>query len=261
MIALLYQVDAFTSEIFHGNPAAVVLLDEYPEEATLRAIAAENNLSETAYLVAQGEDYRLRWFTPLDEIALCGHATLASAAVVLERIAPSRDAVRFHTASGILTVRKLDQGYAMDFPAYTPELASKPAGLAEALGAEPLQVWESSFLLVELRDAATVRALSPQMERLKAMHAHGVIVTAAGDAGYDCVSRVFVPAHGVPEDPVTGSAHCVLAPYWSARLGKKEIRAYQSSQRGGELLCTYNGERVQLQGQCVFSLEGKIVLG
>jgi len=256
----LFQVDAFTEKLFHGNPAAIVLLNEYFSDDTLRDIAAENNLSETAFLVEQGDDYQLRWFTPGAEVSLCGHATLASAAVVLERLAPARTSVRFHTASGILTVKKQGTGYVMDFPALTPKPAAKPAGLAEALGADPLEVWQSSFLLAELKDAATVRALTPNMKQLKTLHPHGVIVTARGDQGHDCVSRVFVPALGVPEDPVTGSAHCVLAPYWAAKLGKTQIRAWQASRRGGKILCTLENERVQLQGECVFYLEGTITL-
>lgn len=260
MLAPLFQVDAFSAKLFEGNPAAVVVLEEFLEDEKLCAIARENNLSETAFLVAQGEEYRLRWFTPKDEIALCGHATLASAAVIFERLEPERTLVRFHTASGVLTVRRSGAGYSMDFPAHGHEPVAVPQGLAEALGADPVRVWQSSFLMVELKDARTVRGLRPDFEAISKLHAHGVIVTAAGDEGYDCVSRVFVPAHGVPEDPVTGSAHCALAPLWAERLGKSAIRAWQASARGGELLCTDRGERVQLEGACAFYLEGKIAL-
>lgn len=260
MNAPLFQVDAFTTTLFAGNPAAVVVLEEFLADEVLCAIAQENNLSETAFLVPQGEDYRLRWFTPKNEIALCGHATLASAAVIFERLDPTRALVRFHTASGVLTVRRSGFGYSMDFPALGHTPIDMPQGVAQALGTEAMRAWQSSFLILELKDAQTVRALSPDFEAIGRLHAHGVVATAAGEDGYDCVSRVFVPAHGVPEDPVTGSAHCALAPLWAKRLGKATIRAWQTSARGGELLCTDQGERVQLEGACRFYLEGRIVL-
>lgn len=260
MNAPLFQVDAFTTTLFAGNPAAVVVLEEFLADDVLCAIARENNLSETAFLVPQGEDNRLRWFTPKDEIALCGHATLASAAVIFERIDPTRAQIRFHTASGVLTVRRNAFGYSMDFPAQEHTLIDVPQGAAEALGAEVVRAWQSSFLILELKDAQTVQELTPDFEAIGRLHAHGVVVTAAGEDGYDCVSRVFVPAHGVPEDPVTGSAHCALAPLWAERLGKARVRAWQASARGGELLCTDQGTRVQLEGACRFYLEGRIVL-
>lgn len=260
MLAPLFQVDAFSAKLFAGNPAAVVVLKEFLADDVLCAIARENNLSETAFLVVKDEDYRLRWFTPKDEIALCGHATLASAAVILDRLESERTQVRFHTASGVLTVRRSETGYSMDFPAQGHTLIDVPQGAAEALGAEVVRAWQSSFLILELKDAQTVCALTPDFEAIGRLHAHGVVVTAAGEDGYDCVSRVFVPAHGVPEDPVTGSAHCALAPLWAERLGKATIRAWQASARGGELLCTDQGERVQLEGACRFYLEGKIAL-
>jgi PhzF family phenazine biosynthesis protein len=255
----IFQVDAFTTRRFSGNPAAVIPMDAFPEDATLQAIAAENNLSETAYLVRDGDDYRLRWFTPLTEVPLCGHGTLASAAVVMERLEPGRERVVFHSASGPLTVRRAGSAYVMDFPARPYALVAEPPGLAEALGVAPVQVWTSATNYMVLLDSArTVRELAPDLSALARLDRTGVVVTAAGDEGYDCVSRYFAPAKGVPEDPVTGGAHCALAPYWAQRLGKSELRAFQASRRGGEILCRVLGERVELAGACVFYLEGHV---
>ena len=257
----LYQLDAFTAHRFRGNPAAVMPLPEFLPDATLQAIAAENNLSETAFLVGGAGRYRLRWFTPGVEVPLCGHATLASAAVVMERLEPGASAVVFDTASGPLTVRRAPAGYIMDFPSRTVlPMAATPA-LERALGARPRELLaDETNYLVLLQDEAAVRALAPDMAGLTALERLGVIVTAPGSGGYDMVSRYFTPARGVPEDPVTGSAHCALAPFWAARLGKPQLRAYQASRRGGELLCRVRGARVELEGQCVFYLEGEAQL-
>jgi PhzF family phenazine biosynthesis protein len=257
----IYQVDAFASALFQGNPAAVMPLASFLPDATLLSIAAENNLSETAYLVKTGEDYRLRWFTPSIEVSLCGHATLASAAVVMERLEPERREVRFHTHSGVLTVKKAPDGYVMDFPAQEYERVDVPVGIIDALGAAPLEVWKNDrFTLVLLKDAAMVRVLKPNFPRVAGLDPHGVIVTATGDAGYDFVSRFFAPNYGINEDPVTGSAHCMLVPFWANRLGKDELRAFQASSRGGELTCTHKGARVELRGKCAFYLEGVVLL-
>ena len=255
----IFQLDAFATRLFGGNPAAVMPLESFPSDALLQALAAENNLSETAFLVPQGHDYRLRWFTPTTEVPLCGHATLASAAVVMERLEPTRRVVVFHTVSGPLTVRRADGGYLMDFPTRAVErLAPSPPELAQALGAAPVEVYanERTYLVVFNRNA-TVRELRPDLPAVARL-GRGVIVTAPAEPPYDFVSRYFAPAFGVDEDPVTGSAHCVLVPYWSARLGKETLRAYQASRRGGELRCRLVGERVELQGQCVFYLEGAV---
>lgn len=253
----LYQVDAFAAELFRGNPAAVMPLERFLPDKTLLAIAAENNLSETAFLVKDGMDYRLRWFTPAAEVPLCGHATLASAAVVLERLEAERDAVAFHTLSGLLTVKRAKDGYEMDFPAQGCRRCEAFDGVAEALRENPAEVWRNErFTLVLLEEAKAVRTLRPDFARLAQLDPHGVIVTAAGEDGYDCVSRFFAPNLGIHEDPVTGSAHCVLAPFWSRRLGKKRIRACQASARGGELLCNWADDRIELQGKCYFYLEG-----
>jgi PhzF family phenazine biosynthesis protein len=259
----IYQLDAFTTRRFAGNPAAVMVLDRFLDDATLQAIAAENNLAETAFLVREGGDYRLRWFTPGVEVPLCGHATLASAAVVMERLEPGRNEVIFHSASGPLTVKRTDSGYAMDFPARPSESIARPQGFAEALGAMPVEVFVNTFnYMAVLENAQAVRTLAPDMPAIARMDRPGVIVTAKGDialddGGHDFISRYFAPAKGVPEDPVTGAAHCMLAPYWANRLGKTAFRALQASRRGGEVVCRLVGDRVELEGSCVFYMEGE----
>lgn len=253
----IYQLDAFTSRRFSGNPAAVMPLAQFPPDELMLAIAAENNLAETAFLVPHEGDYRIRWFTPAVEVPLCGHATLASAAVVMERLVPQRTSVVFHSASGPLTVTRAGSGYAMDFPARPADEISEPPDLASSLGVEPVQVFADNFsYMVLLPDAKTVRELTPDFAAIARLDRDGVIVTAAGDRGYDFVSRFFVPAKGINEDPVTGSAHCTLAPFWSERLDKAEMRAWQASARGGEVICRIHADRVELEGQCVFYLEG-----
>ena len=255
----IFQLDAFTTRRFAGNPAAVMPMSAFPDDAVMQALAAENNLAETAFLVRDGTDYRLRWFTPLVEVPLCGHATLASAAVVMERLQPGRDVVVFHTASGALTVRRAGGGYVMDFPARPSAPIATPEGLAEALGAAPVGVHLNAFNYMAVLDSAeAVRALAPDLAAIAAMDRPGVIVTAPGDQGYDVVSRYFAPAKGIPEDPVTGAAHCMLAPYWAARLGRPAFRAFQASRRGGEMLVRLIGDRVELEGACVFYLEGSV---
>jgi PhzF family phenazine biosynthesis protein len=255
----IFQLDAFTTRLFTGNPAAVMPMDRFPEDAVLQAIAAENNLSETAFLVRDGRDYRLRWFTPTTEVPLCGHATLASAAVVMERLEPGRDRVIFDSASGPLTVSRTDAGYVMDFPARPTEPVSPPPGLAEALGVVPVDVATDGFNYIALLPSArVVRELAPDIAAITRLDRGGVVATAAGDGDYDFVSRYFAPAKGIPEDPVTGGAHCGLAPYWAKRLNKTTFRAYQASPRGGVIVCRLVGDRVELQGECVFYMEGEV---
>ncbi len=255
----IFQLDAFTTRRFAGNPAAVMPMASFLPEATMQAVAAENNLSETAFLVPEGGDYRLRWFTPAAEVPLCGHATLASAAVVLERLEPERRQVVFRTASGPLTVRRAEAGYVMDFPARPAEPVPTPPEFSQALGAVPVEVRVNDFNYLALLDnPRAVRDLAPDFAAITRLDRPGLIVTAAGDEGYDFISRYFAPAKGVPEDPVTGSAHCVLAPYWAERLNKTDFRAYQASRRGGEVACRLVGDRVELTGSCVFYLEGKV---
>jgi PhzF family phenazine biosynthesis protein len=259
----IFQIDAFTTRRFAGNPAAVMPMNRFLADEVLQAIAAENNLAETAFLVPEGGDYRLRWFTPKVEVPLCGHATLASAAVVMERLEPGRSRVVFHSASGPLSVARADAGYVMDFPARPSELIPAPPGLAEALGVVPIEVPIEVFgnafnYMAALESAQVLRELVPDMAALARMDRPGVIVTAPGDGVYDFVSRYFAPAKGIPEDPVTGAAHCMLVPYWAQRLGKTSFRAYQASQRGGEIICRLAGDRVELEGSCVFYLEGEV---
>ncbi|HWZ61330.1 MAG TPA: PhzF family phenazine biosynthesis isomerase [Gemmatimonadaceae bacterium] len=255
----IYQVDAFATSRFAGNPAAVMPMPHFPPDATMQAIAAENNLSETAFLVPDGGNYRLRWFTPATEVPLCGHATLASAAVVMERLEPARRSVIFHSASGPLTISRTDTGYVMDFPSRPSEQISSPLGLAVALGVVPVAVFVNTFnYMAVFENAQAIRDLAPDMAALARLDRPGVIVTARGDGPYDFVSRYFAPAKGIPEDPVTGAAHCMLTPYWAAQLGKTAFRASQLSPRGGEIICRLAGDRVQLEGRCVFYLEGEV---
>jgi PhzF family phenazine biosynthesis protein len=257
----IFQVDAFTTRRFAGNPAAVMPLDSFLEDCVLQDIAAENNLAETAFLVPDGGDYRLRWFTPNTEVPLCGHATLASAAVVMERLEPQRSRVVFHTASGPLTVDRKGTGYVMDFPVRLSEPFKTPPGLSEALGVIPIEVFRNAFNYLALLESEQVlRGLAPDMAAIARMDRSGVIVTARGGGSYDFISRYFAPAKGIPEDPVTGAAHTMLAPYWAPRLGKTEFRAFQASRRGGEIICRLVGDRVELEGTCVFYLEGEVTI-
>lgn len=254
----IFQVDAFTTRRFAGNPAAVLPLPDYPADEAMLAIAAENNLAETAFLVQDGGDYRLRWFTPVLEVPLCGHATLASAAVVMEKLEPGRRQVVFHTKSGPLTVHKTATGYVLNFPARAAELTAAPQGLAGALGAKLGEVAVNQFnYLAVVESLEVLRGLKPDFAAVARIDRPGIIVTAPGDGRYDFYSRYFAPAKGIAEDPVTGAAHCMLAPYWSRQLGKTDFRAFQASPRGGEVLCRLRGERVELEGSAVFYMEGE----
>lgn len=257
----MFQLDSFTTRRFSGNPAAVVVFDAFPADEVMQAIAAENNLAETAFFVADGADYQLRWFTPTVEVPLCGHGTLASAAVVMERLDRTSEQVTFHTASGPLHVFRRGASYVMDFPVRHSAPVAMPAGLQKALGAEPVALYGNAFNTMAVLDSAqTVRRLTPDLDAIARWDSPGLIVTAPGDEGYDIVSRYFAPAKGIPEDPVTGGAHCMLTPYWAKRLGKQELHAYQASARGGEMHCRLRGDRVELEGSCVFYLEGTITL-
>jgi PhzF family phenazine biosynthesis protein len=255
----IFQLDAFTTRRFAGNPAAVMLMNSFPEDELMQAIAAENNLAETAFLVPEDSNYRLRWFTPTTEVPLCGHATLASSAVVMERLEPGRTTVVFHSASGPLPVTRTDAGYVMNFPARPSSPIATPPEVTKALGVVPVEVVADSFnYLALLESEQIVRELNPDMAAIARLDRGGVIVTAAGDGDYDFVSRYFAPAKGIPEDPVTGGAHCALTPYWANRLNKTEFRAFQASKRGGEILCRVVGARVELEGACTFYLEGTV---
>ncbi len=254
----LYQVDAFAGEVFRGNPAAVVPLDQWLPDATLQAIAEENNLAETAYFVREGSHYRLRWFTPVTEVDLCGHATLASAWVLFERLAFPECSVSFETRSGRLTVERRGPELVMNFPAVPLDPIEPPPALLDGLGAKPLAVLGSMDYCCVFSSEAEIAGLRPNFLLLAGVRdRRGIIVTAPGDQ-HDFVSRFFAPAAGITEDPVTGSAHCALAPYWAARLGRTTLRARQISARGGEVGCRVLGDRVELSGVCAPYLEGSI---
>ena len=250
----LRQVDSFTTEVFTGNPAGVCLLDAERPAEWMQRVAAEMNLSETAFLVAAEDGFRLRWFTPAAEVELCGHATLASAHVLWEDgMLRAGEVARFHTASGVLTARRAGPLIELDFPATPPRPMAPPPGLAAALGAEPDEVHASRFdALAVFASEATIRTLAPDFAALRRLPVRGLIVTApAREGGFDFVSRFFGPAVGVDEDPVTGSAHCVLAPYWGARLGKEAMVGHQVSARGGVVRVRLAGDRIILGGNAV----------
>jgi PhzF family phenazine biosynthesis protein len=255
----IFQIDAFAARRFAGNPAAVCPVDDWLDDAVLQAIAAENNLAETAFLRRAGDDYDLRWFTPRVEVDLCGHATLASAYVVFHYLEPGRERVTFHTLSGALTVTRSGDLLTLDFPVREATPCDPRPVLGQALGTVPEEVRLSWAYLVVLESEAHVRAVKPDMERLRANVDRCVIVTAPG-TDCDFVSRFFAPAMGIPEDPVTGSAHCTLVPYWAERLGKPRLHARQVSERGGELFCELQSERVLIAGRAVPYLEGEILL-
>jgi PhzF family phenazine biosynthesis protein len=256
------QVDAFTTVPFTGNPAAVIVLGEKREDLWMQAVAREMNLSETAFLVWEGDGFRLRWFTPAVEVNLCGHATLASAHVLWdEGFTPSERPLRFHTRSGLLTASRAGAWIELDFPARRETSEPAPPGLAEALGATPTYVGRNvDDLVVLVDDEATVRSLRPNFGALRALPVRGVTVTApATSPGYDFVSRFFAPAVGVDEDPVTGSAHCCLAPFWAGRLGRDAMVGYQASSRGGAVRVRVAGDRVILGGQAITVARGELL--
>ena len=257
----IYQVDAFARGVFTGNPAAVCPLTSWLPDATMQAIAQENNLAETAFFVTKGDRFHLRWFTPVTEVDLCGHATLAAAWVVFEKLGAGRTEVAFDTLSGELRVKRQGELLALDFPARPPEPVKATPPLLEALGGNPQEVWAARDYMVVYETEDEVRALRPDMGLLMDIDRFAVIVTAPGKPGEhscDFVSRFFAPAKGVPEDPVTGSAHCTLIPYWAARLNKHRLFARQVSPRGGELLCELIGDRVSIAGRAAPYLEGTI---
>jgi predicted PhzF superfamily epimerase YddE/YHI9 len=261
----IVQIDAFTSTPFKGNPAAVCVLPAVRDTAWMQDVAREMNLPETAFLVRRqpAEDgFDLRWFTPAVEVDLCGHATLASAHALWEDgHLPPDETARFHTKSGLLTARRIDDWIELNFPATPAIAATAPDGLAHAIGASPRYVGRSRFdYLIELESEALVRDLRPDFGRLRQLPVRGVIVTSqATTPGWDFVSRFFAPAAGIDEDPVTGSAHCCLGPFWSGRLGKPTLMARQVSSRGGTVRVTLDGDRVRLAGQAVTVMRGELV--
>jgi PhzF family phenazine biosynthesis protein len=256
----IYQVDAFTDRVFAGNPAAVCPLESWLPDGTLQAIAAENNLAETAFFVPAEGGYELRWFTPTVEIDLCGHATLATACVIMTLLDPGRERVSFQTRrAGKLTVAREGDRFTLDFPARPPVASEGHPDLVPALGgAAPEALFEAAGkYLVVYTDEETVRGIRPDFRRLPGPRGFGVIVTAPGRE-VDFVSRYFAPAHGIDEDPVTGAAHCTLTPYWAGRLGRTVLEARQVSARGGALTCALDGDRVRMTGAAVLYLQGTI---
>ena len=255
----IYQVDAFSNQPFRGNPAAVCPLETWLDDTTLRQIAAENNLAETAFFIAEGDGFQLRWFTPTREVRLCGHATLATAHVLYERLGFSQARIRFTTLSGDLFVQREGHQYTLDFPAQIPVRCESPDLLAEALGAEPHEVLKTDDYIAVFDDEAVIREMKPDLRLLSDIECRGINVTAPGN-NCDYVNRFFAPRYGIDEDPVTGSAHCDLVPYWHQRTGKSRFLAHQVSARGGVVNGELRGERVLLSGQAALYLEGRIHL-
>ncbi|MEX2604623.1 MAG: PhzF family phenazine biosynthesis protein [Gracilimonas sp.] len=257
----IYQVDAFTTELFSGNPAAVVPLEEWLSDEQMQNIAAENNLSETAFFLKEGNSYRLRWFTPTTEVDLCGHATLATAHVMFEELGYGEDEIVFKTRSGLLTVSKEEDKLSMNFPADEMPGADGPSVLFNGLGIKRTpEVYKTDDYMVVLDTESEVANLQPDFRLLNEVDARGIIVTAPGDV-VDFVSRFFAPQSGVDEDPVTGSAHTKTTPFWSKKLGKTELKARQISERGGDLTCRMKGDRVEILGEAVTYLKGEISIG
>jgi PhzF family phenazine biosynthesis protein len=257
----LIQVDAFTDKAYGGNPAAVCVLPEAKPDGWMQQVAGEMNLSETAFVYPEADGFRLRWFTPTVEVDLCGHATLATCHVLWTEGDLSEDQeARFFTRSGLLTARRMGEWIELNFPANPSHAIEIPAGLKAALGIQPMAIVENSLgYLVEVSSADQVKALAPDFAALKQFPVHGVIVTSRGDEPYDFTSRFFAPAIGIDEDPVTGSAHCCLGPYWQDRLGQAEFLAYQASARGGVIKVRNDGDRVRLSGQAVTVLRGDLL--
>ena len=243
-----YVVDAFTDQVFGGNPAAVNIMENWPSEELMQQITIENNLSETAFAVKEGENYRLRWFTPGGEIDLCGHATLASAFVILNFYEPERSEVSFETLSGTLTVVRNGELYEMDFPGYELKEVPVTQEMTEAIGAKPREAYLGRDLLCVFEDEAIIKSLQPDLDKVKELDGLLLQTTAKGTA-VDCVSRTFAPKLNVPEDPVCGSGHCHIVPYWMSMTDKKELIAYQASKRSGILYCRMEGDRVKLAGK------------
>ena len=253
----LFQVDAFARQRFEGNPAAVCPLDYWLDDHLLQAIAEENNLSETAFFVPEGDGFSLRWFTPLAEVELCGHATLASAHVLFEHSDYDKPLITFETRSGQLCVERAHTGLSMNFPAIKALPCTTPELLKQAIGLVAQEVLAGDDYIVVLDSEAALRQIQPDQGLLSQLDRRGVIVTAPG-AQHDFVSRFFAPKLGIPEDPVTGSAHCALAPYWATKLGKLNLQAKQVSRRGGEIGCQVQGDRVILSGQAITYMVGEI---
>lgn len=255
-----YIVDAFADRVFEGNPAAVIVTDGPLEENLMTAIARENNLSETAFAFPEGDGWRLRWFTPAREIDLCGHATLATAFVIDRFVRPDGVRISFHTLSGTLTVERRGELYEMDFPAYTLRPVEVTGQIADALGVRPREVWKARDLLCIFDRAEDIVNMTPDMEKLKNLKGALMQVTAPGSGAFDCISRSFAPKMGVAEDPVCGSGHCHIIPYWAAQTGKTKFVARQASPRGGTLYCSLEGDRVKLAGRAVLYAQSELMV-
>lgn len=255
----LFQADAFTSTMFSGNPAAVCPLDEWISDSLMQQIAAENNLSETAFFVERENHFELRWFTPATEVDLCGHATLATAHIMFEELGYKQKALSFETKSGTLMVEREGDKLKMDFPTDDMPAVVPPEVLFQGLGVRSDLVFATDDYMVVLESEEAVAELNPNFRLLSEVNARGIIVTAPGDK-VDFVSRFFAPQCGIDEDPVTGSAHTKLTPYWAQRLGKTELTARQISKRGGDLLCRYKGDRTEILGEAVTYLKGEITI-
>ena len=257
----IYQVDAFTSEVFSGNPAAVCIIEEWLDDNIMQSIASENNLSETAFIVQRDGQFKIRWFTPKIEVDLCGHATLASAFVLFREGLIDNNTVTFESQSGPLTVELLDDGLlSMNFPSRRPIACKKPEVLEDALGTNVVATLASRDLLVILENEEKVSKLSPDLEVLSRIKEYMAVIVSAKGNKVDFISRFFAPNAGVPEDPVTGSSHCTLIPYWSEQLNKDKLHALQLSPRGGELFCENMGERVVIKGKAVMYMKGEIYI-
>lgn len=252
-----YQIDAFAANVFEGNPAAVCPLDTWLDDKLLQAIAGENNLSETAFFVPSAKGFELRWFTPLHEVDLCGHATLAAAHVIYEILGYAKKVITFETRSGDLLVQQRGKLYEMNFPACPPKVCELSELLAQGLGQRPVAVLAADDYLAVFENEATICSINPNQSMLAQLDLRGVIITAPGK-DVDFVSRFFAPKYGIPEDPVTGSAHCELAPYWAKKLGKNILTAKQVSRRGGNISCELKADRVLLSGAAVTFMTAEI---
>jgi PhzF family phenazine biosynthesis protein len=253
----LYQIDAFTSELFKGNPAAVCPLDEWLPDEIMQSIAAENNLSETAFFVPKAGGFHIRWFTPVSEVDLCGHATLATAYVLFHILGCQKNKIEFDSKSGILAVTKDNGWLIMDFPAQPPVPCDIPEEIVKAFAATPLECLKSEDLIVVFEHESDIESANPDFELLKKLDLRGVAITARSTR-YDFVARFFAPKYGIPEDPVTGSAYTQLVPYWASKIGSNKFSIKQMSSRGGELRCEIAGDRVYISGKAVKFMEGKI---
>lgn len=256
----IFQVDAFTDKIFSGNPAAVVRLTEWLPDKTLLQIAAENNLSETAFFIPDDDDFHLRWFTPKVEVSLCGHATLATAWVIFHQMNWPSDAIRFKSLSGDLMVRRTKDSLILDFPALPSEKADNDPIIKDIFGKACNDLYKGPKWVAFFDNPDFIRTANPDQEKIRSLNAEGLIITAPGQGGYDMISRYFAPQIGIDEDPVTGAAHCRLVPIWAQKTGKTRFRAYQASARGGEMVCELMGDRVLLHGRAVLYMKGLIYI-